>query len=412
VVDDIEKALLEADVNVELARTLCERIKERTLKEKAPPGLSTREHVLRIVYEELVSFLGKGYEPLKFKEKPFLVLAVGLLGSGKTTSCIKLARYFQKQGHKVGVICADPYRPASLEQLQQLGKQAGVPVYGEKDAKDVIDLIRHGIQSFKRKDVIIIDTAGRHKRAHRLMEEMKSIYQAIKPHHVLLVVDATIGQAAKVQAEAFHRAVPVGSILVAKLDGTARGGGVLSACAATGAKIDFIGIGEKVDDLEVYRPQGFVSRMLGLGDLESLLEKARKAEVKEEVVERFVEAEFTLQDFYEQLQAMQKMGPLTQLIQMIPGIGGKVPEELLKQQEEKMRSYRYIIDSMTPEERANPNLIDASRIRRIAKGCGRPESEVRELLQQYKQARKLLRRLDLKRLRKGQIQDLLRRFGR
>ena len=409
VVESIRVSFLQSDVNVQLANELAEKIKKRALEEKTPAGMTKREQVLKIVYEELVNFLGKEFTPLNIRKKPFTVLMIGLLGGGKTTSSAKLARYLQKQGYKVGMICADIYRPASLEQLQQLGKQINVPVYGEKDEKDAVKIVKNGIREFSKKDIIIIDTAGRHKQAEKLMEEMKEIGQAVKPDETILVIDATIGQAAKPQAEAFHKALPIGSIMITKLDGTAKGGGCLSACAVTGAKVKFIGTGEKVENLEVYNPERFVSRLLGLGDLQTLLEKAKEAEIKPEKVEKIIEGKFTLQDFYEQIESISKLGSLSGLVKMIPG-GAGIPEELLKMQESKLKKYRVIIQSLTPEERENPDVMNSSRIKRCARGAGVQESEVRELLIQYGKLKKLTKMFK----GRGQksMMDMLKKFGK
>jgi signal recognition particle subunit SRP54 len=412
VIVDIRRSFLQSDVNVKLANELADRIRKRSLEEKTPAGMTKREHVLKIVYEELVNFLGKEFTPLKLDKKPSTILMVGLLGSGKTTSVAKLARYLQKQGYKVGIICADVYRPAGLEQLQQLGQSINVPVYGEKDEKDPIKIINNGLKEFSKKDVIIVDTAGRHKQAEELMQEMKRIYDRLKPDETILVIDGSIGQAAKVQAEAFHKVSPIGSIMITKLDGTSKGGGALSACAVTGAKVKFIGTGEKIEDLEVYNPERFVSRLLGLGDLQTLLEKAKEVEIKPEKVEKIVEGKLTLQDFYEQIEAMQKLGPLKQIASMLPGIGMKLPEEIMEMQEEKMKHFKHIIQSMTKQEKENPEIIDSSRIKRIAKGSGRPESEVRELLNQYEKMKKVMKSLGgMKGLQRGALKNLAKQFG-
>jgi signal recognition particle subunit SRP54 len=375
--------------------------------------MSKREHVIKIVYEELVNLLGKKFEPLNLNKKPFLILMAGLLGSGKTTSTMKLARHLQKQGKSVGIICADVYRPAALEQLQQLGKQINVQVYGEKGNKNPIEIIENGIKEFSKKDVIIIDTAGRHKQEEKLMKEIEEIGKKIKPDETILVIDATIGQQAKSQAEAFHKVVPIGSIMITKMDGTSKGGGALSACSVTGAKVKFIGTGEKIENLELYDPDRFVSRLLGLGDLQTLLEKVKEAEIKKESVEKIIEGKFTLQDFMEQIENIRKVGPLSQIVSMIPGFGAiKFPKDALEKQEEKMKIWKFIIQSMTKEERENPDIIDSSRIKRIAKGSGRKEEEVRELLNQYNQMKKMLKGFGgIKGLDRGQLKQLARQLG-
>jgi signal recognition particle subunit SRP54 len=410
---DIRRALIQSDVNLQLANELADKIRKRAFEESTPKGMSKREHVIKIVYEELVNLLGKKFEPLNLNKKPFLILMAGLLGSGKTTSTVKLARYLQKQGKSVGIICADVYRPAALEQLQQLGKQINVQVYGEKGNKNPIEIIENGIKEFSKKDVIIIDTAGRHKQEEKLMKEIEEIGKKIKPDETILVIDATIGQQAKVQAEAFHKVVPIGSIMITKMDGTSKGGGALSACSVTGAKVRFIGTGEKIENLELYDPDRFVSRLLGLGDLQTLLEKVKEAEIKKESVEKIIEGKFTLQDFMEQIENIRKVGPLSQIVSMIPGFGAiKFPKDALEKQEEKMKIWKFIIQSMTKEERENPEIIDSSRIKRIAKGSGRKEEEVRELLNQYNQMKKMLKGFGgIKGLDRGQLKQLARQLG-
>jgi signal recognition particle subunit SRP54 len=410
---DIRRALIQSDVNLQLANELADKIRKRAFEESTPKGMSKREHVIKIVYEELVNLLGKKFEPLNLNKKPFLILMAGLLGSGKTTSTVKLARYLQKQGKSVGIICADVYRPAALEQLQQLGKQINVQVYGEKGNKNPIEIIENGIKEFSKKDVIIIDTAGRHKQEEKLMKEIEEIGKKIKPDETILVIDATIGQQAKAQAEAFHKVVPIGSIMITKMDGTSKGGGALSACSVTGAKVRFIGTGEKIENLELYDPDRFVSRLLGLGDLQTLLEKVKEAEIKKESVEKIIEGKFTLQDFMEQIENIRKVGPLSQIVSMIPGFGAiKFPKDALEKQEEKMKIWKFIIQSMTKEERENPDIIDSSRIKRIAKGSGRKEEEVRELLNQYNQMKKMLKGFGgIKGLDRGQLKQLARQLG-
>jgi signal recognition particle subunit SRP54 len=410
---DIRRALIQSDVNLQLANELADKIRKRAFEESTPKGMSKREHVIKIVYEELVNLLGKKFEPLNLNKKPFLILMAGLLGSGKTTSTVKLARHLQKQGKSVGIICADVYRPAALEQLQQLGKQINVQVYGEKGNKNPIEIIENGIKEFSKKDVIIIDTAGRHKQEEKLMKEIEEIGKKIKPDETILVIDATIGQQAKSQAEAFHKVVPIGSIMITKMDGTSKGGGALSACSVTGAKVRFIGTGEKIENLELYDPDRFVSRLLGLGDLQTLLEKVKEAEIKKESVEKIIEGKFTLQDFMEQIENIRKVGPLSQIVSMIPGFGAiKFPKDALEKQEEKMKIWKFIIQSMTKEERENPDIIDSSRIKRIAKGSGRKEEEVRELLNQYNQMKKMLKGFGgIKGLDRGQLKQLARQLG-
>lgn len=412
-VADIRRALIQSDVNLQVANGLADKIRIRALEESTPKGMSKREHVVKIVYDELVNLLGRKFEPLKLEKKPSIVLMAGLLGSGKTTSTVKLAKYLQKQGRNVGVICADVYRPAALEQLLQLGKQVSIPVYGEKGNKNPLKIIDGGLKEFAKKDVIIVDTAGRYKQEEKLMAEIRQIGNRLRPDETILVIDATIGQQAKQQAEAFHRAVPIGSVLITKMDGTSKGGGALSACSVTGAQVKFIGMGEKIENLEMYNPDRFVSRLLGLGDLQTLLEKVKEADIKKESVEKIMEGKFTLQDFIEQIEGIGKIGPLSQIANMIPGFGAiKISKEKLDEQEAKMKVWKYIIQSMTKDERNDPSIIDGSRIKRIAKGSGKQEVEVRELINQYNSMKKMLKGFGgVKGIGRGQLKQLSKQFG-
>jgi len=393
---DIQRALLQADVNVQLVLDISKRIEERALKEKVPPGISRREHVIKVVYEELTRFLGE--KPVPIKVEPGarkVIMLVGIQGSGKTTAAVKLARYFQKRGLKPALICADTYRPGAYAQLQQLATRINVPVYGELNAKDPVKIAFNGLKHFADKDLIIIDTAGRHKEEQELIKEMKMLEKNIKPDEVMLVIDGTIGQQAMVQAKAFNEATPIGSILVTKLDGSARGGGALSAVAATNAPIKFVGTGEKIEDIEPFIPSRFVGRLLGMGDLETLLEKVREAEVKvpEKKAKAILSGKFTLTDMYEQFEAMKGMGALRKLLKMIPGMSYNVPEEMLDTAEDRLEKWRVMIQSMTPEERENPKIFNASRIRRVARGSGTSDKEVKELLKQYVLMRRMIKTL-------------------
>jgi len=395
-VRDVQRALLQADVNVQLVLDISRRIEERALKEKVPPGISRREHVIKVVYEELTRFLGE--KPVPFKVEPGkrkVLMLVGIQGSGKTTAAAKLARYFQKRGLKPALICADTYRPGAFDQLKQLANQINVPVYGDPKGNDPVKIALEGLKQFSDKDLIIVDTAGRHKEEKELIKEMKILEEKIKPDEVMLVIDGTIGQQAFVQAKAFSEATSIGSILITKLDGSARGGGALSAVAATGAPIKFISTGEKIEDIEPFVPSRFVGRLLGMGDIESLVEKVREAEVKvpEKKAKAILSGKFTLTDMYEQFEAMRKMGPFQKILKMLPGMSYTIPEEMLEQAEDKLEKWRVIIQSMTPEERENPKILNASRIRRVARGSGTSEKDVKELLKQYVMMRKMLKTL-------------------
>ena len=400
-VRDIQRALLQADVNVKLVLEVSKRIEERALKEKVPPGVSRREHVVKVVYEELTRFLGEKPASIKIEPgKRKILMLVGIQGSGKTTASGKLAKYFQKRGLKTALVCTDTYRPGAYDQLKQLAGRINIPVYGEPKEKKCEKIALRGLKQFKDYDLVIVDTAGRHKEEKGLIAEMKRLEKAIKPDEAILVIDGTIGQQAAVQARALHEATPIGSILVSKLDGSARGGGALSAVAAIGAPIKFISAGEKLGDIEPFIPSRFVGRLLGMGDLQSLVEKVREAEVKvpEKKVRAFLSGKFTLTDMYEQFESMKKMGPLRHLLKMIPGMSYNIPEEQMNMAEDALKRWRVIIQSMTPKEREKPKILSSSRIRRVARGSGTTEKEVKELLTQYNNMRKMMKTFRRKRL--------------
>ena len=393
-VRDIQRALLQADVNVQLVLDISKRIEERALKEKVPPGISRREHVIKVVYEELTRFVGEKPVPIKMEPgKKQILMLVGIQGSGKTTAAAKLARYFQKRGLKPALICADTYRPGAYAQLQQLANRINVPVYGDLKAKDPVKVVFEGLKQFSDKDLIIVDTAGRHKEERELIKEMKTLEKNIKPDEVIMVIDGTIGQQALIQAKAFHEATPIGAILVTKLDGSARGGGALSAVAATGAPIKFIGTGEKTEDIEPFIPSRFVGRLLGMGDLETLLEKVREAEIKvpEKKAKAILSGKFTLTDMYEQFEAFKSMGPFRKVLKMLPGMSYDIPEDKLNMAEEHLEKWRVIIQSMRPEEKENPKIFNSSRVRRVARGSGTSEKDVKDLLKQYVMMRRMLK---------------------
>jgi signal recognition particle subunit SRP54 len=407
ILKELQKILLQSDVDTNLTNELTTNVRKKCLEEKIPAGLTLREYILKTIYEELVRLLGENPAELMGKKR---IMLVGLFGSGKTTTAAKLAKYFKKQGLKPALVCCDLHRPAAPEQLKQLAEEVKVNYFVDKNS---IDSAKNGLEKFKSYDVIIFDTAGRDALDKQLADELKKLSEIIKPDEVLLAIPADLGKVARKQSEEFHKLVGVTGVIITKMDGTAKAGGALSATSVTGAKVKFIGIGEKIDALELYNPQRFVSRLLGLGDLETLMEKAKEIEIKKESVEKIVEGRFTLQDFYEQIEAMQKMGPLKQIASMIPGMGMmKLPEGVMETQEEKMKHFKYIMQSMTKQEKENPDIISASRIKRIAKGSGRPESEVRELLEQYNKMKKLMKSLGgMKGLQRGALKDLAKQFG-
>jgi len=405
VVRDIQRALIQGDVNVKLVLEVSRKIEKRALEEKPLPGMSNREHVLRIMYDELSSILGKGRElPIK-KQR---IMMVGLYGQGKTTTCGKLAKYFQKKGMSVALVAGDVHRPAAYEQLKQIGQKMNVPVYG--GGNDAIEVVKEALNKFSKYDVIIIDTAGRHALEKELIDEMKKIAKVVQPDEKILVIDASIGQQAGKQAKAFNEAIGITGVILTKMDGTAKGGGALSAVAETGAPILYIGTGEHLDDLEKFDATRFLSRLLGMGDLETLIEKVEEvAKGKEREIEekakKMLSGKFTLIDMYEQMEMLTKMGPFQKLVDLLP-FGGKLNEEEIYETQKKLKKFKVIMDSMTKKELENPNIIKSSRIKRIARGAGVEPKDVKELLKHYNMSKKMMKSLSNKKLQK----KLLRQF--
>ncbi len=397
IVKDIQRALIKADVNVRQVKEISDAIKKRALSEDVLPALNAKEHVLKIVYEELLRGIGEGLEiPLK-KAK---IMLVGLQGSGKTTTAAKMAKYFKDRGLKTAVVAADTWRPAAYEQLRQLAEGYGLGFYGEKEEKDAVKIVKNALKELKDYDMIIIDTAGRHALEQELIEEMIDIAKVSNPDYKLLVLDAAIGQLASKQAKAFHEAIGIDGIIITKFDGTAKGGGALSAAREIGIPIAFIGTGEKVEDFERFDPAGFVSRLLGMGDMRALIEKIERIAQEEELdPEAFLKGTFTLKDIYKQIEAMSKMGPIRKIFEMLPfGFGLKVNDEVMEMTQEKMKRFKVIMDSMTEEELLNPKIIDSSRIKRIAIGSGTSPQDVKDLLKYYRTMRDLMKRMKKKKL--------------
>ncbi len=394
-VRDLQRALLQSDVNVNLVLQISQAVEKRSLEEKLPPGISRRDHVIKVLYEELTRFLGE--EPTKLTIEPGktqVIMLVGIQGTGKTTAAVKLSRFYQKRGLRPAIICADAYRPGAFDQLKQLADKVAVPVYGEPKSTDVLKIVRRGMDQFagEKYDLIIVDTAGRHKDEAELMSEMRDLAKQIQPDEIVLAIDASIGQAAMSQAAAFNESTKIGSILLTKLDGTAKGGGALSAVAATHAKIKFAGTGEKVDDIEQFIPSSFVGRLLGMGDIKDLVEKVREAEVvlPQKKTRAFLEGKFTLKDMFDQMVAVRKMGPLKKLVGMIPG-GMSVPDGAMETAEKKLDAWRVIIQSMTRDEIEDPKLVDSSRARRIARGSGTSDKDVKEMVKQYFMMKRMMK---------------------
>jgi len=391
---DFQRALLQADVNVSLVMQLSQNIEKKALNQELPPGISRREHVIKVVYDELTAFVGEKPEEIRIQPgRQNVIMLVGIQGSGKTTHAAKLARYYQKRGLKTGVITCDTFRPGAYNQLKQLAEKIKVDFYGEENNKDPITIAKHGVEYFKNYEVVILDTSGRHKEEKSLIEEMQQIATAVKPQEIVLVLDGTIGQQASVQAQAFKDATDVGSIIVSKLDGTARGGGALSGVASIGAHIKFIGTGEKIEDIEPFVPSRFIGRLLGMGDIDGLIAKVKEAEIEpnEKDVRALLSGKFSLQDMYDQFEAMRKMGPLQKVFGMIPGLGYQLPKEEMEKAEERLDKWKVIIQSMTKEEKEDPKILNSSRIRRAARGSGLTEADVRELIKNYENTKKMFK---------------------
>lgn len=414
VIKDIQRALIQSDVNIKLVLKLSKTIEERSLKEEPPKGITPKEHVIRIVYEELVNLLGEKPVDIEISTKPYKILFVGLQGSGKTTTIAKLSKYLQKKGFNPAVVVSDTWRPAAYEQLRQLTEEMNVHLYGDPENSDALDLARKGLKEFKKQDIVIVDTAGRHKEEKDLLEEMEQISGVVEPNEVILVIDGTIGQQAREQALAFSKTTDIGSIIITKLDGSAKGGGALSAVAEIGAPIKFIGTGEKLDDFEAFDPERFISRLLGMGDIKTLLEKAEEIaqeDMDEESVDALLSGKFTLKDMYTQFEMMNKMGPMQQVMNMMPGMGGKLPKDASQVTEEKLAKYKIMMDSMTDHELTHPEVIKQSRIKRISRGSGMRNEDVKELLKYYSMTKKAIKGFG-KRKMGGPLGQMMRQFMR
>ena len=420
---EIQRTLLKADVSVEVVYNLTKNIEKRFKESKIPEGISPKDYLIYILYSELVQLLGGEQAPdIEIRKKPYKLMLVGIEGSGKTTSAAKLTYFYMKfRKLKVGLIQTDVRRPGAQDQLRQLAEKVGALFYGDPGHHDPIRIAQEGVKYMldNKVDLIIIDTAGRHKSEIDLMEEVKRLYEVIQPDEVMLVIDATEGKQAAAQAEAFSKYVPIHSIFLTKMDSTARGGGALMSVIKTGAKIKFIGVGEDVTEVEVFNPRRFVSRLLGLGDLETLVEKIRALEEEEKIIQEVEkeveEGKLTLLTVKKQLETILKLGPLSKLLQLLPTsllpaqVLTKLDDEQLQLTQQKLRRWLAILQSMTLEELLHPEILDASRIRRIARGSGTSPREVKELLQYYNLLKKLV--TEMKRTRKRVPKALLKQLN-
>lgn len=399
VIQDIQRALLSSDVKVELCLEITENIKKKAFDEKIAEGVARKDYIIKLIHNELVNLLGGKAAPKRLKSNhQNIILMVGIQGSGKTTTVGKICKYYLNKGFKIGVICADTWRPGAYEQLIQLLEPMKIPVFGNPENKYAIKIVKKGLKYFSNNvDLIIVDTAGRHKEEKELMTEIEKLERVIKPNEVILVLDGTLGQNSYLQAKAFSEATNVGSIIITKLDGSARGGGALSAVTTTNAPIRFIGVGEKIDDFEEFKPSRFIGSLLGIPDIEGLLEKIKEAEIEpdKDMVKRLMKGKFTLDDLYNQLQALKKMGPIKKVLSMLGG--QNLPENMKDMAEDNLENWGVVLSSMTQYEKENPNLIKKSRIQRVARGSGRSYTEIKQLLKQYNQMRGMMSKLTKKR---------------
>ena len=393
---EIRIALLEADVNFQVVRDFINRVSEKASGEDILKGLNSTQQVIKIVNDELIAIMGSTHSKLAVADRPpTIIMMCGLQGAGKTTMCGKLAGMLKKQNKKVMLAACDVYRPAAIKQLQVVGGKVNVPVFEEgqinpvKIAKDALDEAKR-----QGADVLIIDTAGRLHIDEQLMEELQKIKAEVKPDEILLVVDSMTGQDAVNVAETFNQKLDITGVIITKLDGDTRGGAALSIKAVTGKPIKFVGSGEKMEDIEPFYPDRMASRILGMGDVLTLIEKAQEAFSEEEALKlqkKMKTNSFTLQDYLNQLESVKKMGGIGKLMSMVPGLGGKVNEDDID--ESKIIKTKAIILSMTPEERNNPDIIKASRRKRIAAGSGTSIQDVNQLLKQFDMSKEMMRRV-------------------
>lgn len=410
-VRDIQRAFIEGDVDVSLVHELSEKIRKRALDEKPAPGVTAKEHVVKVVYDELVSFLGSEKPVISIKKKK--ILLCGLFGSGKTTTAAKLGKFYKGKGLKVTVVCADTVRPAAYEQLEQLAAKIDVQFFGIKGEHNATIVVKKALDKIHA-DVIIVDSSGRDALDSELVKEIKAINAALQPDEKILVIPADIGQAAREQTEAFHNALGITDVIVSKMDSTAKGGGALTACTITGAKVKFIGVGEYTDSLEIYDPKSFVARLLGFPDLTAMLDKVKKLATSEteKRAEKLISGDFTIEDFIEQIGEMNKMGSISQIAEMM-GMSGKLKKHagILDTQEAKMKKWQHIIKSFTKDERNDPEIINIGRIKRIASGAGVEEREVRDLVANYKKVKKTVKGLSPSKLKRSPMGRMLKGFG-
>jgi signal recognition particle subunit SRP54 len=388
IIKELQRALIEADVNVALVKDLSDKIRKSALDERIK-GIEKKEHLIKLLHDELLKILGE-YKELKLKSEKNVIMLLGLYGSGKTTTISKLGNYFAKRGYRTALIGLDVHRPAAAEQLKQLAEKNKLTCFVDLKEKNPIKILKKFEKELKDYNLVLIDTAGRHTLDDELIKEIKAITKETKPTESILIIPADIGQAAKQQASQFKEAVNITGVIITRMDSTAKAGGALTACAETNAPVYFIGTGEKINDIEEFNPERFLSRLLGMGDLQTLIEKIKSVtdENKQKKIQKNLEeGKLTLDDVIEQVKSMNSLGGFSKIKSMIPGMGNaKIPEGMLENQEAKVAKWEHIIKSMTQEEKENPEVLEkqTSRIARIARGAGVPTSDVRSLLKQYK----------------------------
>ncbi|MGZ3588496.1 MAG: signal recognition particle protein, partial [Candidatus Limnocylindrales bacterium] len=398
VMREVRLALLEADVNYRVVKDFVTRVRERAVGAEVLENLNAGQQVIKIVDEELTAMLSVGDRTFRLNGQPAVIALVGLQGSGKTTTAAKLARHIIKQGRQPLLVAADPYRPAAVEQLVALGRSLELPVHRAPPGTPVLQIVEGGIDEARRtgRDVVILDTAGRLTVDEALMAEIRDLAVATRPTETLLVVDAMVGQEAVAVAEAFRDAVPLTGLILTKIDGDARGGAALSISAVTGLPVKFLGTGEKTDALEAFHPDRLAGRILGMGDVLTLIERAEDtydAQQAEKLAEKLRKNSFTLDDFLDQMQQLKKMGPIGQLLELIPGMGGMAREAQGAVERGELKRVEAIIRSMTPAERRDPGLLNASRRRRIARGSGTSLPDVNRLMKQFTEMQRMMKQL-------------------
>ena len=420
IIRELQRALIEADVNIILVKQLSDKIKKAAFDEKIK-GIEKKEHLIKLLHDELVSILGEKKE-LTLDKKQNRVMLLGLYAAGKTTTIAKLANYYQKRGKKAAIIGLDVHRPAAKEQLMQLGKENNLTVFVELKENDPIKTWKKFKKELDKYDLVLIDTAGRHSLNKELVKEIKDLGKEIKPTETILVMQADIGQTAKTQSSEFQKALNISGVIITRMDSTAKAGGALTACHETNAGVYFITTGERINDIEEFTPESFLSRMLGMGDLETLLTKIQSVtdeKQQQKMQKRLEDGKLTLEDVVEQVKSMNQLGGFDKLKTMIPGMGkAKIPEGMLGAQEEKIKKCEHIIKSMTPEEKENPEILrkQTSRIARVAKGAGVNGSDVRSLLKQYDMLQSMVKDSSGMNMSEGmsqkQMQKMMKKMGK